>query len=626
MKKGESNTSRKEAALRRFHEEGQVERTYDLKLLARIGPYIRPEAKRLAGSIALLVISASASLARPLVMRTALDGLTAAFSGSAIVTTGLLLGGLLLFEQALAFPQVVLMQTAGARAMAALRKDVFRVLHTRSLSFFDRTPLGRLVTRATSDVDAIGEMFASGALNAIGDLIKLVVIVVVLVGIHPKLAAVAFLAVPPMALFVEYVRRGLRDAYREVRTKTARMNAQLSEQVSGMAIVQAYAQEARCAEEFDEVNRAYYRANNRAIVFDSTLDATTEMVSSVCVAVILWFAGGETLRGGTTFGTLFAFVAYVEMFFMPLRDLSTRYTLLQSALAGAERVFELLDNRETDSRAKEELPPAPPADGSAPAILFQNIEFGYKPDHPVLRAVSFEARAGELVAIVGATGAGKSTILSLLLRLYDPGAGDIQIFGRPLRRLDRKTLGSTFAVVPQDVFLFSGTLASNIASGEEPDLDRVRRALHRVGCLEWFERRPGGLEASVAERGSNFSLGERQLIAFARAMYKEAPILVLDEPTASIDSDTEARLQRALEGATEGRTVMVVAHRLSTIRRATRILVCHRGQLVEQGTHEDLMARDGVYAKLYRLQFEKRHARSSASHGSEAAALATTSK
>jgi ATP-binding cassette, subfamily B, multidrug efflux pump len=342
--------SRSEQALARFHEEEQV-RGYDARNLLRIWPYVRPYRLAFFGSLALLVSSSGFALARPLVMRAGLDGLGS--DPTAITRAGILLTVLIVLEQALAFPQTYFMQLAGATAMADLRKRVFEFLHTRSLSYFDRTPVGRLVTRVTSDVDAIGEMFASGAFNAIGDLLRLLLIVIVMLSMDWKMSLVAFVALPPVWVGVNWTRKRIRNAFREVRSKTARMNAYLNEQVGGMGVVQAYAREEEAAREFDEINDAYRQANNRSIVYDASLDAAIEMVSSLCIASVLWAAGFAVAGERPSFGTLFAFVAYIEMFFVPVRDLSARFTLLQSAMTGAERVFELLDDRHEDAPTRE---------------------------------------------------------------------------------------------------------------------------------------------------------------------------------------------------------------------------------------------------------------------------------
>ncbi|HZF53686.1 MAG TPA: ABC transporter ATP-binding protein [Polyangiaceae bacterium] len=597
-------------ALDRFHEDTALKETYDARMMAQLWPFIRPHAPYLLTSIGLLVVNAGMAMSRPLVMRYAFNAFDTPNASESLIRAGLLLTTLFIAEQSLQFPQMYLMQLAGARAMADLRLHVFKFLHTRRLGFFDRSPVGRLVTRVTNDVDAIGEMFASGALNAIGDLIRLAVIVAIMLSLDWRMSLFAFAALPPVALGVNWTRRRMRQVFREVRTKTSRMNSYLNEQVSGMAVVQAYAREERSAEEFDAINSAYRDANNRSIVLDATLDAAIEMVSSVCIATVLWYAGVRTMSDKASFGTLFAFVEYINMFFVPIRDLSARYTLLQSGMAGAERVFELLENKDED--APVQAPSAggdknPEAQGAeSPAFELDHATFEYKPGSPVLYDVSIAAKAGEKIALVGATGAGKSTVASLLLRLYDVKEGSVRVSGRDVRETPRADLRRLFAVVPQDVFLFPGTIETNIATGDpEPDRAKVVRALERIGALDLFERREGGLSAPVAERGSNFSAGERQLIAFARALYRDPPILILDEATANVDSDTEARLQNAVGAAMKGRTALIIAHRLSTIRAVDRIVVFHKGRVVEQGTHEALLELGGVYAKLYKLQFAK---------------------
>ncbi len=589
--------SRAADALRRFHEEGALGQSYDARMLWKTWPFVRPHARWLGISLALLLVNAGLNVARPLVMGAGLDA-----PSTSLTRYGIAVALMLVLEQTIAFPQMYLMQVGGARAMADMRLHIFRFLHTRKLGFFDCTPVGRLVTRVTSDVDAINEMFGSGALNALGDLVKLVAIVVAMLSKDATMALIAFVAVPPVAVGVNWTRKRIRDIFREIRAKTARMNAYLNEQVSGVAVVQAYAREAASAAEFDEINSAYREANNRSIIYDATLDAAIEMISSICIASVLWYAGLRNSSHHITFGNLVIFVSYIESFFVPIRDLSARYTVVQSAMAGAERIFQLLDNDEVDAPLR-----AGDAAGD-PAMAFEldGVAFEYKPGAPVLRDVSMGARVGERIALVGATGAGKSTIASLLLRLYDISAGTVRVFGEDVRTLPREQLRGNFAVVPQDVFLFPGTVATNIAAGDAvPDRQKVVRALERIGALDLFERRPGGLDAPVLERGANFSAGERQLIAFARALYRDPPILILDEATANVDSDTESRLQRALESAMAGRTALIIAHRLSTIRAVDRIVVFHKGRVVEQGTHEALMAAGGLYARLHNLQFAR---------------------
>jgi ATP-binding cassette subfamily B multidrug efflux pump len=608
---GKAGPTRGEKALRTFHEEGAIGKAYDGRLLRRLWPFVRPHARFILVSLGTLVFIACINLARPLLMGDVVRQADAR-DPHRLFRDGLGLALLLVITQALTFVQMYTMQVAGARAMADLRSAVFQFFQRLRLRYYDRTPVGRLVTRATNDVDALSELFASGALNAMGDLIALVGIVVMMVALDWRLSIVSFLALPLVGAIVNFVRKRSRAAYRDVRGRTARLNAFLNEQVNGISVVQAFVRERAMADEFDAINVGYRDANKRAIYYDSLLDASIEMVSTLCVASLLWFAGLRRVSDhGITFPLLVTFTQYIRQFFEPVSLLSQRYTLLQSAMAGAERIFELLDEKDVASPA---LPPedcCPPGPGDE-AVALEHVDFEYKPGVPILHDVSFVARRGERIALVGATGAGKTTVASLLLRLYEPQGGSVRVLGRDVRGYEPQALRRLFSVVPQDVFLFPGTILSNIAiSDDVPDRTRAEEALRRIGALELFERRAAdgpdgggsGLHAHVDERGQNFSAGERQLLAFARAIYRDAPLLVLDEATASVDSDTEARLQRALVEAVRGRTALVIAHRLSTIRAADRIVVFHKGRVVEMGTHDELLAQKGVYARLYRMQF-----------------------
>lgn len=609
-----SQPSRAKEELRAFHEEKAITKAYDGKLLRRLWTYVRPHRKILVVSFIALFLQVALQLIQPLLMGQVVAR-AAERDAALLMRTGATLAGLMVAVQLVTFLQMYTMQLAGARAMADLRAHVFDFYQKLSLRYFDRTPIGRLVTRSTNDVDAVGELFSSGVLNALGDLVSLVAIVVLMVSLDWRLSLITFAALPVVGLLVDFVRRRSRAAHREIRAKTAQLNAFLSEQVTGIAVVQAFAREEEMARQFDGINAPYRDANKRAVFYEAVLDAAIEMVSTLCLASILWWAGVQRLGARPIdFALIVTFTQYVRQFFQPISLLSNRYTLLQSALAGAERVFGLLDEKDLVVPARSE-----PAFDAAPqaeeAIALEGVNFEYKPGVPVLRNVSLMAKRGERIALVGATGAGKTTVASLLLRLYEPTSGSVRVFGKDVRSYEPQELRKQFSVVPQDVFLFSGTVLSNIAMTDpEPDRAKAERALERIGALELFERR-GGLDAPVDERGANFSAGEGQLLAFARALYRGAPILLLDEATASIDSDTEARLQRALDALMEGRTSIVIAHRLSTIRAADRIVVFHRGEIVEIGRHEELLARGGTYAALYRLQFAQQEEASAKATG-----------
>lgn len=590
--------TRTEEILRQFHEEQHFARAYDARLLKRLWRYVAPHRPLLYWSVGLGLVIVGSALLRPLLMRWVIDSGVMAKNADVLKRGAMLFAALVVIEQLLQVARVYCTQLLGARTVGDLRRDVFHFLSTLRMPFFDRQPVGRLVTRVTSDTDVIMELTSSGALNIITDLAKLLGIVVLMLALDWQLSIVTFLAVPPVAWLVREVRRRHREAFREIRAKTARMNATMNEQVTGMTVVQAFGRQDSAAEEFDEINHAYREANIRSIKYDAMQDGAIEMVMAISLALILIALGFHPV----SFGVLVAFNAYVIEFFEPISALAQRYTIVQSSLAGAERVFALMDVREPDAEPK----PQTARDGDAGlAMQFERVGFAYKPNVPVLKDISFDVRPGEKIALVGPTGSGKTTIASLLLRFYEPQQGTIRVQGDDIIGLERNALRSRFSVVPQDVFLFPGTIAENVAAGAKPDLGRVKQVLERIHALELFERREGGLEAAVDERGQNFSAGERQLIAFARALYRDAPILILDEATASVDSDTEAQLQGALDELMKDRTAIIIAHRLSTIQAVDRILVLRNGELVEQGSHAELVQRGGLYAKLHSLHFAR---------------------
>jgi ATP-binding cassette subfamily B multidrug efflux pump len=592
---GESRTEQK---LREFHEEYSLGKAYDARMVRRLWAFVRPHQALMWLALGISTVTAASVLARPLIMRWAIDQGVMERDGAILARGGMLLVVVVVLEQIFVFVQTYSLQVVGARSVADLRRHIFKFIHSLRVGYFDRQPVGRLVTRVTNDTDAVLELFSAGVLNAFGDLIRIAGVTVIMVTLDWKLAAVAFAAVPPAAILLLLVRGFLRQAFRDVRAKTARMNANMDEQVSGMTVVQAYRRQNAAEREFDAINTEYRNANLRAIKYDSMQDAAIDMVMSVCIAAIVVMLGFQPV----SFGTLVAFNLYVFLFFEPIAMLSQRYTLLQSAMAGAERLFGLLDTKGQEDAPAVKLEPSTAPVDPTECLALDRVTFAYKPGLDVLHDVSLTARRGEKIALVGPTGAGKSTVASLMLRLYDVRDGAVRVEGRDVRAWNHSDLRRRFAVVPQDVFLFPGTLATNIALADAPDLDRVRAVLEQMGSFDLFNKRPEGLATAVQERGANFSAGERQLIAFARALYSDAQVLVLDEATASVDSDTEARLQRALEVLMRERTAIIIAHRLSTIRAADRIVVFHQGRIVEQGSHDELLEHGGLFARLYSLQ------------------------
>ena len=588
----------------------------DFRLLARLMPYLRPHAVSLTIAVALLPAMALFEIAQPYILKLAIDEHIAPHKLEGLNRLALLYLGALVGQYAASFAHTYLVQLAGQRAMNALRLAVHQHVLRLATAFFERTAVGQLMTRMTNDIESLSELFASGIVSLLGDIVRLGLIIAVMFRTDVRLASFSMLAVPVLAGIAILFRGWMRDAFRAIRVKLARMNAYLQEHLSGVKVVQAFAQEARVDREFEVTNREYRQANASAIAADAALYSVVEGVASVAVASLLWHAGARIAVGALTFGVLVQFIEYLGKFFAPLRELSTKFTVMQQAMVAAERVFALLDNRELDDARAEAPAPAPagtsakapiaePASGRAalPAVELDHVTFGYRPERPILKDVSLSIAPGETVAIVGPTGAGKSTLIKLLPGLYRPQSGTIRIGGEDVATADLRALRRRIVVVGQDVFLFSGTLGENIGLGD-PALGpaHLMAAARRVGADRVIASRPEGLGAPVAERGANFSAGERQLIAFARALARDPRLLVLDEATASVDPEVERLIERGIAELMAGRTSIVIAHRLSTIRRADRIVVIDHGEIVEQGPHDALLALNGVYAKLYRLQ------------------------
>jgi ATP-binding cassette subfamily B protein len=490
--------------------------------------------------------------------------------------------------------------------MADLRQDIFRHLQRLHVSHFDRNPIGRLVTRVTNDVDALNEMFTAGIVSIIGDLVLLGGIISVLFWLDWRLAIVTFAILPLLLLLALWFRIRARASYREVRLKLARINAFLQEHLSGMSVIQLFNRESRALAGFSEVNERHREANVRAIFYYAVYYPAVELITAMGLGLILWYGGGRVIAGAISIGALIAFLQYAQRFYLPLSDLSEKYNILQAAMASSERVFKLLDTQPEISSPRDPFRP----DSVRGKVVFEDVTFSYDGVNSVLHGVSFHVRPGETVAVVGHTGAGKSTLANLLLRFYDVQEGSIRVDGVDVRAWDLTRLRRSIGLVLQDVFLFSGSVGNNIRLGE-PEItdDQLQQAAAEVHALPFIERLPQQFQTELKERGAGLSVGQKQLIAFARALAFDPTLLILDEATSSIDTETEQLIQRALDRLLENRTSLVIAHRLSTIQKADRILVMHKGELREQGTHQSLLAIKGIYYRLYELQFSRENRR-----------------
>jgi len=584
-----------------IHEEDALGKAYDVRLMARLWHYVRPHRALVALSLLLMLAVSAAQLVQPYLIKIAIDEHIAKKQLDGLGTLAAVFLAALIAEFGLRFAQLYVLQKTGQNVVYDLRNALFAHLQRLPSSFFDRNPVGRLMTRLTTDIEALNEAFTSGLVVILADLVKLVGIVVILLLMDWRLALVTFAILPPTVAMTWFFRGRMRRAYRRVRLMIARLNAFLQEHVSGMRIVQLFSREGWSTEQFQSINREYRDAQLRGVRYESVFSAAAELIGSVTLAAIVWAGGWGILRGIVTFGTLVAFIEYAAKFFGPVQELSQRYAVMQSAMAAAERVFGLLD---TELAIVSPAEPVRVVERLRGEIEFDRVSFGYKPGNPVLRDVSFRIRPGERVALVGWTGSGKSTLIRLLIRLYDVWEGRILLDGVDIRKYDLRDLRRAVGVVLQDHFLFAGTVEHNI-SLEDPAVtaQQVRRAAAAVHADRFIERLPAGFDEEVRERGSNFSVGEKQLLSFARAVAFNPAVLVLDEATASVDPETERRIQQALQTLLRGRTSIIIAHRLATVQGVDRILVLHRGRLIEQGTHAELLElRDGIYRTLYTLQ------------------------
>ena len=592
-----------------MHEEEILGKAYDARLMRRLLGYLRPYKPQVALALGAIIAASVLQLALPYLMKIAIDRHIATGDMQGMNAVALAFLGILIASFALEFIQTWTLQMTGQRIMFDMRMQIYRHLQRIDLQFYDRNPVGRLMTRVTTDVDVLNDMFTAGVVSIFGDVFTLVGIMIVLVTMDWRLALVAFSVLPLIVIVTQWFRRNVRDSYRTVRTWIARINAFLQEHITGMPTVQLFRRERRAFDKFDRVNDRHRVANVDSIFYYAVFYPMIEIIGALASALIIWFGGGWTLQGTIGLGSLVAFLLYSQRFFRPISDMSEKFNVLQAAMASSERIFKLLD----EPVRIESAPRSPlsalrggrTADsGRRGAIRFDHVSFAYNAGDYVLRDVSFEVRPGERVGIVGATGAGKSTLINLLLRFYDVTGGAVLVDGVDIREMPLADLRALFSLVLQDVHLFSGTISDNIRLGNASIGDEaVRRAAEAVHASRFIERLPGGYASAVAERGATLSVGQKQLLSFARALAFDPRVLVLDEATSSVDTETEILIRDALRVLMAGRTTIAIAHRLSTIQDMDQILVLHKGQLRESGTHQELLSRRGIYYKLYQLQY-----------------------
>jgi ATP-binding cassette subfamily B multidrug efflux pump len=582
-----------------YREEEILGKAYDARLMRRLLQYLRPYLAEAAAAVVLLLLLSLLQLLGPYLVKVAIDAHIARGRVAGLAAISLLFFAVLLLQFAVEVAQSYLIQRMGQNIMRDLRLEVFGHLQRLPLSYFDRNPVGRLMTRVTTDVENLNEMLSSGVVAIFGDVFTLTGIAVVMLWIQWQLALVSFLVVPFLTVATFMFRSKVREAYREIRVRIAKINAYLQENISGMAVVQLFGRESRNLDHFRKLNYDHLEAFLRTIFYHAVFFPVVELLGALAVALILWYGGIRMHAGSLTIGAVVAFIQYAQRFFRPISDLAEKYNIMQSAMASAERIFRLLDEPEEPDFRSPAIRPAVVRG----EIEFRGVWFSYNGEDWVLRDVSFRIDPGERVAFVGATGAGKTSIMSLLTRLYEPQRGCILLDGVDIRHIPRDELRRNIAVVPQEVFLFAGTVEENIGLGDERiSSEAIRQVAEALNIHEMIEKLPRGYREDVRERGSRLSLGQRQLISFARALAHDPRVVVLDEATSSVDSETERMVQEALEKLLAGRTALIVAHRLSTVQNADRILVLHKGEIREVGTHSELLARQGIYYRLYQLQ------------------------
>jgi ATP-binding cassette, subfamily B, multidrug efflux pump len=575
-------------------------KAYDARLMRRLLAYLRPYWRQVLLAFVAIIAGAAGQLAQPYLIKVAIDQHIATGRLEGLDTLALLFLAIVIAGFAFEYLQTWTLQMTGQRIMFDLRMNIYTHLQRLDVQYYDRNPVGRLMTRVTSDVDAINDLFTSGVVTVFGDIFSLVGIMAIMIGMNWRLALAAFSVLPLIVLVSQWFRRHVRESYRVVRGYIAQINAFLQENITGMATVQLFRREAVNFSRFDDIDRKHRDANYESIFYYSVFYPAIEMVAAIASALIIWYGGAGVLRNVLTLGALVAFLQYSARFFRPISDMSEKFNVLQAAMASSERIFRLIDEP-----VAIQPPPDPRVRKGEGHIVFDHVWFAYNGEDFVLRDVSFEVRPGQRIGIVGATGSGKTTLINLLLRFYDVTRGRITVDGVDIRELDLNDLRGLFSLVLQDVHLFSGTIAENIRLGHpQIDDEGMRRAATSVHAHAFIERLPEGYQTAVAERGSTLSVGQKQLLSFARALAFDPRVLILDEATSSVDTETELLIRDALHVLMAGRTTIAVAHRLSTIQDMDRILVFHKGQLREAGTHQELLAERGIYFKLFELQYK----------------------